>query len=201
MKRSFLFIGEIGVVLLLIASNVVAGPFGLEMGMSLNDLRRVANPTPGKQPNVWHLTKVPVPHDAFEFYSVNLAPGVGICSITAYGQTVKTSVYGDTIRREFSSLEDALTEKYGKNRKFDFLRKGSIWKEPNDWMMGLLKGERNLTAFWGPENGSKMSDEVVSIQLKAEALNAESGFVTAVYVFSIAQKCADDYRRDLKRGL
>ncbi len=58
--------------------------------------------------------------------------------------------------------------KYGKRTKYDYLRSGSIWDEPKDWMMSLRQEERTLALFWSIDNGSVLAEHVSGISLQAK---------------------------------
>ena len=69
---------------------------------------------------------------------------------------------------------------------------GSIWKEPNDWMMGLKQKERTLVAFWDEETGADMSSTVANIMLEANATSSSSGYLSLSYEFDNAQVAFDE---------
>jgi hypothetical protein len=73
----------------------------------------------------------------------------------------------------------------------DFLRAGSIWKEPEDWMMGLLKDERTLVAVWEKALPNRIHDVV----LKAGALSREKGFHKLTYEFDGWNEYVDALRK------
>ena len=61
------------VVLLLFCTGLFAGPFGLEMGMSLEDIGGES-----KKEGVSYVFKnVPKPHSAFDYYILKIAPTGG----------------------------------------------------------------------------------------------------------------------------
>lgn len=58
-------------------------------------------------------------------------------------------VYGTKSRTAFKDLRKAIEGKYGEPKVLnDYLRVGSIWSEPQDWRMAVLKNERVLSAVW-----------------------------------------------------
>ena len=129
---------------ILVVTEAMAGPFGLEKGMSLKDIG-------GKPEKVGHgiykLSSVPKPHSAFEAYVVRISPKGGLYWIKAIGKDIATSTYGVELKSAFNEMEEKLGATYGKHKTMDFLMPGSIWNEPNDWMMGLIKKERILAAI------------------------------------------------------
>src|ERR1035437_1964643 len=76
-------------------------------------------------------------------------PDEGLLKISALGNDIRTNGFGEEVRESFKTILDAVSETYGKPEDvFDYVKHGSIWKEPEDWMMGLLKKERTLDAYW-----------------------------------------------------
>jgi hypothetical protein len=169
----------------------LAGPFGLDMGMTLLELKARASVEATNNPNVFKTTKVPSGHDAFESYLLFVTPKAGLCKISALGKTVTTNVYGERIRSEFNKLHEQLIEKYGESKKFDYLKSRSIWNESRDWMMGLQKQERVLSAVWPPvrEATEVPGTDVASIMLEARALSTESGYIRLGYEFKNFDEC------------
>lgn len=130
--------------------------------------------------NRYVFSSAPKPHELFEEYILLIPPDRGLIKIIAVSQTIRTSVFGDEIRSKFSDIEAAVNKAYGEGQRFDFLRSGSIWNEPQDWMMGLLKEERSLETFWTLE---KSAHHVTAISLTARALSREAGFISLAYEF------------------
>ena len=178
-----------------------AGPFGLSMGMTLPEIKKIASVQATKSPHIYVLSSVPTPHTDIDRYTIFLTPNNGLCKIIASGKTLATSVYGDRVKQEFESFETALKEKYGANKKFDFLRSGSIWNEGKDWMMGLLKKERTLGAFWDEQEKSNLVDSIHSVQLEAVALSREQGYVRLTYEFSNVRACLAEDRAESRKAL
>jgi hypothetical protein len=83
----------------------------------------------------------------------------------------------------------------------DFLRSGSIWREPEDWMMGLTKKERTLATWWVAlsRNGQNVSlpHQITGILLDTTGLGPSKGCLFLSYEF---QGFAEyiDRRRDIE---
>lgn len=163
----------------------MALPFGLRQGMALaeigTDLNEVAR---GK-----YVVVPPKPHSAFELYVVKVAPVAGLGWIKANGSKVRTSVYGLELRSAFHELKTKLEGTYGPCKVADGLAVGSIWNEPKDWMMGLLKNERYLRATWSSEASSTLPEGLKSIVLVAQAQDDELGNIVLEYSFSNRAVC------------
>ena len=71
---------------------------------------------------------------------------------------------------KYESFEQKLTKVYGNNKSYDFLMPDSIWDEPKDFMMGLLRNERHKAALWNSAANSKLTDSLTEIGLALIAL-------------------------------
>ena len=151
MKR-FIF----GVLILFISVSLNAGQFGLKMGMKLNQIDKHAK----KLGNDIYEITVPKPHSLFNLYIVRISPTKGLYWLKAISKDISTSVYGTELVSEFDDLEKKLKKVYGENKRLDFLQYESIWNEPKDWMMALMKKERTLIAYWDKSTKFKPKDNL-----------------------------------------
>lgn len=171
----------------LAASHIaMAGPFGLSMGMSIEQIDSKAKEVaPGK-----FVTKnVPKPHSAFEQYAVQVGKKNGLCWIKAIGKDISTSSYGIELRSAFEEMKGKLTKAYGKGETTDLLMPGSIWKEPNEFMMAMIKKERFLMAGWSTEKGSKLKGNIKQVGLIASPGGRSKGYLSVEYYFSNNEAC------------
>lgn len=171
---------------LMYATNAMAGPFGLDMGMTLEDIggkpEKIGN---GK----YKLTSVPKPHSAFEAYIVQISPNGGLCWIKSIGKDIPTSAYGIELKSAFNDMKGKLEKTYGKHETTDLLMPGSIWKEPNEFMMAMIKKERLLMAIWDAGNGSTLTDNIKQIGLIASPGSRDKGYISVEYSFSNEKAC------------
>ncbi len=165
-----------------------AGPFGIEMGMKIGDIDKNAKKL---QDNLYEVS-VPRPHKAFHKYLAATCPSGGVYMVKGIDEDISTNNFGEGVKSKFNSIEEKLKKIYGKNKKYDFLRNGSIWEERQYWMMGLLKGDRTLVSFWSKEEKSKLSDNIESIQLQAHAIHQNSGYLSVIYQFTNTEKCIEE---------
>lgn len=166
-----------------------SGPLGLEMGTPLAELKKAMKLNLEK-PYLYSTPTVPKSHPDFNDYRLLVTPTHGLCKITAWSKDISTSVYGTELTSKYSSLEEALTTKYGIPKRYDYLRSGSIWNEPRDWMMALLKKERILGAFWDGK-GRDWPDNLHSVDLQAVALGTEHATIRLSYEFKNSVQCID----------
>ena len=166
------------------------GPFGLNMGMS-----KAAIETGSKleavegQSNLYSTKIVPRPLDGVDFYTLLILPNAGLCQIRVAGRTINSSSHGVEIMARYRQLRDAIANTYGKYGESDFLRSGSIWDEPEDWMMALRRNERVLQAAYDAEEGSTMRNNVKQILLDAMAIDSSSGWILIQYKFENEEEC------------
>lgn len=185
--------------LLAISIPAQAGPFGLDMGTPLVELNKQMK-LKLEITGVYSTPSVPKGHLDFGGYQLIVTPAQGLCKIVAYSQVISTSVYGTELASKFSSLESALSSKYGKPKKFDFLKGGSIWKEPRDWMAGLLKKERILSSYWLIKN-LELPDSIRIIQLEAVAISREEARIELLYEFKNFDQCRDWIKSQIDSAL
>jgi len=176
------------------------GPFGFERGMTKEQIialvgsDKVDNEL--SRDDVIVLTTAPKPHPAFKEYYLFISPELGLLKLGATGVDINTNVFGNQVHSKFVEIQVALSAFYGKPPivSFDRLRSGSNWRDPQDWMMGLLKEERVLTALWmsrtthpkdfnGIEVGSELPNDINVIELEAVALSTTKGYLRVIYEF------------------
>lgn len=186
--------GMLAAALALLAPLAHAGPFGLEQGMRLERLKQVAG-LKDEGEFLYSTTRLPRTHPDFTDFRLLVTPEQGLCKLTAWTDPIPTNTYGEGVRRKYASLLAALEARYGAHKKFDFLRAGSIWDEPRDWMMGLLREERTLATYWDNEEGSRMSDRLVSVSLRAHAVSTSQGLIQLTYEFENMPACIAEIRR------
>ncbi|RQO54548.1 hypothetical protein DBV14_12940 [Variovorax sp. KBW07] len=163
-----------------------AGPFGLNAGDTVEAVGKFAQLEPTADRGVYSVARLPNGHDDIDDYRLVFSPVTGLCKVTAWTKPAQTNAYGDEIKSDFRSWQEALTSKYGAPKKYDFLRSGSIWKEANDWTMALTKKERILAAFW--EFKSPV-DQVEKMALEAVASNSRNYMLNIQYEFTNYEAC------------
>ncbi|MDD4050712.1 MAG: hypothetical protein PHR28_02280 [candidate division Zixibacteria bacterium] len=156
------------------------GPFGLWMGMSLEQVGPGIEVIGRCQ---FRVKSVPMAHSAFDWYILQITPNCGLSWIRACGKTIQTSVYGIELKSAFEAMESKLAAAYGKYEKIDILLPESIWNKPGEWMQGIVLRERILMAEWPPKNGASLKEPLTSILLATEAIDTTSGYLVVDYFF------------------
>lgn len=180
------------VAALFAAFGAIAGPLGLNKGMTLEELKKQGAFISGNEPFVYTAKTIASGHPDFELYSVLLTPEQGLCKIQAAGKNIDTSSFGSELQEKHRELVGALSKKYGApSNEFNYLKAGSIWNEPQDWMMGLLKKERNLDAYWTKSDKSNLSDSLEAVSVNTQALSGSKGYIRLSYDFDNIGACME----------
>lgn len=155
-------------------------PFGFRVAMSKAQVLALMSPQSVLKDDgdSLELSSAPAPHEDFQTYVVSVSPSSGIAQVMALSKDITTNVYGEAVKQKFDDVKAALNKHYGDpTNAFDSLGEGSIWTEPTEWMMGLAKAERILSAFWAAPNNTHVS-------LEASASTQESGYLIVKYQYS-----------------
>lgn len=175
-----------------------SGPFGLRMGMSRVEIESVIG-APIKpvesNANLFSTATVPRPSDRVEHYVLLVLPNAGLCQIRAAEVDISSSSHGVELRNAYEDLRDAVANAYGQYGEVNFLRSGSIWDEPEDWMMGLLRNERILQADWASAEGSSMRNDVKEVLLTARAQSRSEGYLLLQYKFENEDECTAEMNK------
>jgi len=123
-------------------------------------------------------------------YSVKYVDGVGICYVNAIGKTIENDSFGFTTKQRVDAIAKQLRQKYGvETDKGDFLFPGSIWDDPDDWMMGIRRKERIYAYLWSSKDGFKPVGEVAELAVAAQAVSGYAGLVQVGFTFKSEPQC------------
>lgn len=180
---------------------VYEGPFGLKMGLSVEETKKAISGLSKMEQSEWiyKADSVPTPHPDFDFYSLKFSENTGLCRITAIGKDIKSGDSGAEIRSNFDSIDESLSKKYGKGKKYDF--SSSRYESPEYWMMYLLKKNRTLAKFWGKEHGSNLPSNLSTIYLQAKASDMSTGYLVLSYEFENISDCMAESKANNNKGL
>ena len=168
-----------------------AGPFGLEQGMSLEQLKKNAQIQEVTKFNQY-TKSLPMGSKEMDGYIFLSAPNIGLCKVTALSKPITSNPNGSELKIEFNSYAKILTEKYGApSTKHDFLHSNSIWKDPKYWMRSLNQNERELVHYWTTTANRPLPDSLQGIALGAEAASTSSGSLTIQYEYKNMTKCLE----------
>jgi len=175
------------IALMALPKLVMAGPFGLEMGMShqviTEDAEEIA-------PNLYRKNELPKKSTLFDRYLVQSTSETGLCYLKGIGKDIRTNDFGSAVRSEFEELVRLLERKYGTpHEQYDFVRAGSLWDNPEDFMMSLYRGDRFLVASWESSEAQTLSDSLQTIGVGASALSTNTGYIWLEYYFLNYDEC------------
>lgn len=180
------------------------GPFGLEAGLTQKNIEDMIGaklkPLPDSV-NLYTSDKLPKQNADFEMYGLLISPKAGLCQIRALGKNIDTDSYGLALKSEFEELSNSLSSLYGKAETTDLLLAGSIWKEPQDWMMGLNKKERFLSATWKGAKETPLKNNIDTISIEARANSSSKGYVYLQYSFTNDDVCQAEIEGAKKSSL
>ena len=191
MKKIFALI----IVLTTTISFIVAGPFGLEMGWDIDQVKEsgavILDSYDSNDGTIAYAINPPKKHSSFSSYIVLISDKYGLYQISAESDSIYTAGNGYQIKSEFYSIYDQLVKSYGDGILIDKLAEGSIWDEPEDWMMGLKTLDRTLSAIWlGPDINT--DKQIALLSLDAEAEYSDTGRISISYfsdnAFTIEQE-------------
>jgi len=181
----------ITIALLSIGSMAYSQPFGVSMGMSLEQLQSQSTlPIVDRGNGIYEFYPKSA-HSAFESYHVLHSKESGVGKIRAVGKTIRVNNFGTQLKDATDTMAEALTGVYGAFKKHDFLTSGSIWRARNEWMWGLYKGERFYVYIWQTE----LPHDIKGIALIAEAQNTAEGYVSLEYEFTNFETVRNDNQK------
>ena len=186
------------VLLVLVAALVAAGPFGLEMGMTLDEVRQACG---GRQPVSYggdlYMIEPEAVHPAFCVYMVRVSESVGLYLVLASSEKTVSVMTGEIVREHFVALKDALCQSYGDCRVIDELAAGSAFQKESEWMVALAAGERKLQALWNRGVPSSLPDNMRQIVLAVSSVSSFEARLSVSYTFANF----DDAMKEVNRSL
>ena len=140
--------------------------------------------------NKYICSTAPKPHNEFDAYILWHIEGIGVCALIATGKNIERDSYGVEIKRRVDDVKGQIEKKYGPpSDQFNFLNAGSIWDEPNDWMMGLYQNERRYIYYWSKNLGFKPVGTVEFILLEAIGLSRSTGSINLKFEYKSMGSC------------
>ena len=131
------------------------------------------------------LQTTPEPHDEFESYKLYFSPDKGLLRVVAVGKDIPNTPDGAELRNHYFIVHAQIGRNYGAPYEdIDDLDPHSRWKKPNDYVMGMVQGDRSLVAHWG--NGSDSMhypNDISCITLFAGGLDSTTGYVAVDITF------------------
>lgn len=182
----------------IVASAVAAGPFGLEMGMSLEEVRISCG---GRQPVSYggdlYMIEPEAVHPAFCVYMVRVSESEGLYFVLASSEKTVSVMTGEIVRERFAALKDTLCQTYGGCRVEDELVAGSAFTKESEWMVALAAGERKLQAVWNRGVPSRLPEDTRQIVLAVSSVSSFEARLSVSYTFSNYDAAMKEVNRSL----
>lgn len=193
MKRRILFFTAIFAFVL---STAFAFPFGLKMGMTLEEIQEVCGGVPPEQVEGSGYVILPEERDdAFSDYCVGVDEKFGLYCVSAI-QEVVTGDDGAELQAAFYERVHKIEAEFGRCEiRDEVTEKRKTWHKKKNWLKGLQNGARVLYAAWPADYGAKMKDDIALVALYARSDlhdNNVYNYITAIYFFSNMDEVADD---------
>jgi hypothetical protein len=174
------------------ASSFADGPFGVNMGTPVENYKACQ---PKDTAGYYRCSTLPRTHEDIEYYIIESWPATGVCFVKGMGNTISIDVYGTTLRAKVDEIAAQMSETYGRADKNDFLGVGSIWKDPRDWSMAILKNERYYSYNWSNKTGASLKDGIAKIYVGARGLTTDKGYVVVEFYFQNEPNCNNAERK------
>lgn len=160
-----------------------SGPFGFEAGMTKEQIIAIVGGGAIKEStgDTTIFNNAPKPDPNFESYALRISPENGLLKIVAMSKNIDTNGFGNELKSTYKDIRAALAKIYGRPvHEMDLLNNGSIWTGPEDWMTGLLKGDRIFGCNW---IDIPLPNRITVIRIDATAKSKEIGYLYLTYEF------------------
>ena len=180
---------------IIISTFLYAAPFGLKMGMTIEEIAELCEEEPYFEKDDVYIIKPIKSHPLFSYYRVYVNEKTGLYQISAISDNIKCNQYGTELQNAFNNLKDRIGKTYGKPQTIDKIDQNlrNIDKSDSHWFQTLKDGSRDLYAVWGEK--IKLSDNLSKVELKCVA---DSGYISGnghlvlYYYFNNASSVEDE---------
>ncbi|WP_321300997.1 hypothetical protein [uncultured Sphaerochaeta sp.] len=173
-------------LLLLVSLSVLsAGPFGIEMGQSVDTLKRNNLRLELLEGTSNFYIVVPkISHPVLEFVGVFIGEDGGVIQIVAQSSNFKDSGYGKSIRLAFTDIKNSIDSLLGPSVFIDWIESDSKLADPEDWLASIDYGDRYYFAIWADYTDASLPEDIGEITLLVDAYSRSEGFVRLEFVKS-----------------
>lgn len=188
MKKLFLLLIFLSAQILLFSA-----PFGLSMGMTLDDLTEACD---GAEPihiedDCYYVFPVKK-HPLFKHYVVFVDDDKGLYCIKAVSDDISTNRYGTEIQNAFSEIKERISKTYGRPRIIDEIESDCVFNYDRDWVRSLAEGSRMYAAIWESSAKNELKDDLTEVSIYASAKNyPPTGWIILEYEFNNMQAVQD----------
>lgn len=161
---------------------VFAGPFGLNFGATLHELKSKTTLEATNSRFVFVMKNPVIPHEAFLLYRVIVTPEFGLCAIIATSEFFNLSSEDSRLYSQYLNLENALTKKYGEPLS-------RTPKELSSNSLSNLGPEERVEALW-TDFRKPLPDQVAQINLKVRSSQSLKPYIELSYQSKDGFACA-----------
>lgn len=172
---------------------IFAAPFGLTMGMSLDELAEACDGAEPKyiENDCYYVFPVKK-HPLFKHYVAFVDSDKGLYCIKAISDDIQTNNYGSEIQNAFAEIKERVSKTYGKPRMIDEIASDSLWKEDKYWVSALADGARTYACIWESSSKNKLKDDLTDVSIYASAQRVpQMGWIILEYDFNNMQAVKD----------
>ena len=190
MKKLFL-----ALIFGLLSTFIYAAPFGLKMGMTIEEIAEQCEEEPSFVKDDIYLVKPVKSHPLFEYYAVYISEKTGLYQIRAISAPITSNRFGTELKNAFTNVKDRIAKVYGKpkiNDKYNNTA-DSYYQEDEYWFYALREGSRELSAVWG--YNSSLADNLDTVALECSVTSGfyeGSGQLILYYYFTNARAVEDE---------
>ena len=130
------------VLFLFIIFEVFCNPFGIKIGMTLEQVSQISRTTPVNIEDDWYRITPPNTHELFETYFVQIHSTHGVYFIKAISRDIRTNVHGTELIGRFNNLVSNIERTYGNYLRRDNINSESIFNRSQDFMFALSRTGR-----------------------------------------------------------
>ena len=187
MKKLFL-----ALIFGLLSTFIYAAPFGLKMGMTIDEIAEQCEEEPSFIEDDIYWIKPIKSHPIFSYYAVYVSEKTGLYQIRAISDSVTCNKYGTEIQNAFNSVKDRISKTYGKPRIINKVDStiSSFLQKDEYWFQTLKDGARQLSAIWGEK--TELTDNLISVALECVADNYEDAHLVLYYYFTNSTSVEDE---------
>lgn len=171
-----------------------SGAFGLNMGMTLSEIKNACNKVSPKQIEGDKYYVYPIKtHPLFKYYIAYVDDSQGLYCLQAVSDKIETNEYGVEIKEAFAEIKDRVSKTYGTPKMIDTIDPKSWWQNDSYWLLGISEGARTYSAIWD----SQLKDDVSRVSIKVYGNSVwKYGTITLEYDFS-NKAIVEDYQDDV----
>lgn len=179
------------------------GPFGLAMGISIEELSsRLAYAKGHDLTKNMYLVKPPKSTPIFNEYAVYATKEDGLCQIIATAKVPIVNSTGDQIKSKVDEIAETVSLKYGKFTKKNFYYGEDVYKRNSKFfMLGLAKGSILYGYEWVNGKSFNLPNDLEEILIYASPDGLSEASAVLIYNFKNNKICIDREKKENSKNL